>query len=141
MFVLTTSQQVTLGVAYKDKAGNPAVVDGAPAWSISNPELAEIIASDDGFSATVRALGGIGSVQVAVAADADLGEGIKQLIATLDIDIVAGEAVVAAISTGTAEEQPVADPAPVDPAPVDPAPTDPAPVDPAPTDPPADPAV
>jgi len=145
--IITVDQQVTLSVAFTDKAGNPAFVDGDPVWT-STDAAVEIVATDSPFVVIARSTG-VGVAQVRVEADADLGEGVKPVTALADVEVVAGEAIAAVIAAGTPEDKPVpvveepapADPAPVDPAPVDPAPVDPAPVDPAPVDPPADPAV
>lgn len=110
MLILTDSQQVVLSVAFLDKKGNPAQVDGAPQWTVSDAALLSVTAAADGMSATVAAMGPTtapnASVQVSVTADVDLGAGLKPLIGTLDVSIVAGEAVQASINAGTPTEQP-----------------------------------
>lgn len=104
--ILTDSQQVQLSVAFADKKGNPAKVDGAPAWSVSDPAILTVTAAPDGLSAVVAAVGPIGTAQVSLKADADLGAGVKEVIGTLDIGVVAGEAVSAVLTGGAPTEQP-----------------------------------
>jgi hypothetical protein len=123
MLNLTVTQQSALTVAYVDAAGNPAIVDGDPVWSVTDPAIVELTAGATPFEIVARATGVIGTAQVSVTADADLGEGVRSLVTTLDVTVVAGEAVAGNISTAPAEEQP----APVDPAE---APTGPDPIDP-----------
>jgi len=103
--ILKDSQKVSASVEFKTAAGNPAVVEGAPVWASSNAAIVEVVASEDGLSAVARAVGPIGSSQISVSADADLGEGVKPIVGTQDIEVVAGEAVTVGITVGTPEEQ------------------------------------
>lgn len=135
MLILTPTQQSNLSVEYVDANGNLALVDGDPVWSVSDPTVAEIVPGPTPFEVTVRATGVTGTTQVSVIADADLGDGLNELIEVLDVTVGAGEAVNANITTAAPTEQevvvedpvataPAADPAVVaDPAvetPVDP---------------------
>jgi hypothetical protein len=106
MLILTDEQQVTLSVAFKTAKGNPATVDGAPTWRSSDDSIATVEPSADGLSAVVKAAGPVGTVQVSVEADADLGTGSRLITGTLDIDVRAAEAVVADIAAGAPETQP-----------------------------------
>jgi hypothetical protein len=106
MLLLTDTQQVDLSVAFLDKAGNPAVVDGAPVWSSSDDTVLTVTAAADGLSATAVATGKLGQAQVSVTADADLGAGTTSISGTLDVTVQAGSAVVANIAAGTPTEKP-----------------------------------
>ena len=75
-----------------DKHGNPAKVDGAPVWAISDPGLLTIAQDDDGMAGAIGGAGPIGVGQLTVTADADLGDGVKTITGTADIEVVAGEA-------------------------------------------------
>lgn len=71
-----------------------------------------------------------GTATINVVADADLGDGVTQIAGTLDIQVVAGQAIALAvtaelITAAVSNPSPVATPAPVA---VDPAPTNVAPV-------------
>lgn len=99
--VLTDIQEATLSVAFVDAAGNPAVVDGAPAWAVSDAALLSITPAADGMSAVVSANGPLGTGQVSVSADADMGAGVTTIAGTLDIEVLASAAVSIAISAGT----------------------------------------
>lgn len=102
---LTDTQQCDLEVAFADKKGAPAVVDGAPVWSSSDENVAKVTASADGMKATIVS-NAPGSAQISVTADADLGTGVTALVGTLDLVVVPGAAVVANLTTGTPTEQP-----------------------------------
>lgn len=101
MLILTDVQQVPLAVAFKDAAGNPAAVDGAPVWTSSDPTIVTVTASADGLSATAVAVGPLGQAQVSAAADADLGSGVTTITGVLDITVQASEAVNALVTAGT----------------------------------------
>lgn len=103
--ILKDSQKFSAGVKYVTAKGNPAPVDGVPEWSVSDPTILSVEPAADGMSAEVKAIGPLGSCQVSNTADADLGEGTKSIIGTLDVDVVAGEAVAAVIEAGAPSEQ------------------------------------
>jgi hypothetical protein len=98
MLTLQDNQTVSASIAPVDAKGNPAQVDGVPSWSSSDPGLLTVVASADGLSAVIAAVGPLGTAQLQVAADADLGEGIVPLVATADITIVGGQAVALTIN-------------------------------------------
>jgi hypothetical protein len=103
--VLTDTQFVELGpIQAVDARGNPARIDGAPAWSVSAPELISLTVSADGLSATAAAAGPLGSAQIIVKADADLGEGVTEITGTLDVEVIAGQAVGIRIPAGQPAE-------------------------------------
>lgn len=112
---LTATQEAVVEVTYADRLGNPANVDGAPAWTVSNSSIVEVVATEDPNIFVIRATGTLGTSQVTVTADADLGDGVREILATEDITVVAAEAVNATIVFGAPREQPLPDPAPVDP--------------------------
>jgi len=101
--VLTDEQKVPLVLAPKTAAGNPAALDGAPVWTVSDETVLELTVSEDGLSASVAAKG-LGSAQVSVVADADLDEGeTREISGVLDIVVVAAEAASLGISAGVPE--------------------------------------
>lgn len=106
--LITVDQQINGSVAFTDRNGNPAVVDGVPAWSSSDPAVLAVTPADDGMSALVVPVGPLGTAQVSVRADADLGEGVREIIGTADVEVVAGEAVAAVVTFGAPEPRPAA---------------------------------
>lgn len=98
---LKLTEKLPLSIEVKDALGNAAQVDGAPAWALSNPDLGSLIVADNGLSATFFPSTAVGQVEVQVLADADLGEGVKQLLGTLVIDLISGEAVSVSIVAGS----------------------------------------
>lgn len=105
MLTLTATQQCRLSVNITDKKGNPAQIDGRPVWGSSDGAVLTITDDADGMGATIIA-GSTGTAQVNVAADADLGEGVVAIVGLLDVTVVAGQAAMLALATGTPEEQP-----------------------------------
>jgi hypothetical protein len=107
MLLLTDSQQCVLGpVVPKSKGGNPAPIDGKPVWTVSDPTILTLTVTDDGLSATVVSTGKLGTSQVAVSADADLGEGVTTISGTVDVTVQAGAAVTLEVPTGAPTEKP-----------------------------------
>lgn len=83
-----------------DSFGNPARVDGVPVWGVSDESILDVGPSADGLSAIVSAVGTVGVAQVTVSADADLGDGVRELTGILDVEVLAGEAVALSITAG-----------------------------------------
>lgn len=106
MLTLTDSQQVNLKVAFADKAGNPASVDGAPVWTSSDDTVLTVTAAADGLSAVAASTGKLGTAQVTVTADADLGAGNTPIAGTLDVQVLAGQAVSAVVAADAPTEKP-----------------------------------
>jgi hypothetical protein len=102
---LTDTQKVSASIQPVDVHGHPALVDGIPVWTTSDPTLLEVVPSLDGMNAEILASGEIGIGQVIVEADADLGEGVVTLTGILDVTVIGGAAVALEISVGTPEEQ------------------------------------
>lgn len=101
--ILKSDQKVALSVAFIDAAGNPASIDGVPVWSVSAPGIVSLEVAEDGRSAVAIADGPTGNVTISVVADADLGEGSREIVGVLGIQVVSGEAVFVALSAGTPE--------------------------------------
>lgn len=79
-------------LGFKTKHGKPAKVDGAPVWSSTTSDVIEIDQDADGMSATIHAVGE-GEAVLQITADADLGEGVKPLVAQRNIQVLPGDAV------------------------------------------------
>jgi len=107
-YTLPVDKMIVVQVSYVDSAGNPAAIDGLVGWSSSNSSIAAI-APDTGDSSICSIIpqGTLGSSQITATADADLGDGVKPLITTMDLTVVAGEAVAGTINV-VADPQPIA---------------------------------
>lgn len=104
-FTLVDSQKVTITPKFVDKKGNPARVDGKPEWLVDNPNVLALTPADDGLSCVVAAVGPLGTAKVSLKADADLGEGVKEIGGFLDVEVVGGEAVSVELTPGEVSEQ------------------------------------
>ena len=101
---LSVTQKVELHLQPVDSRGNPAPVDGAPAWDVSDPSLIDLVPSTDGLSAVAAAKGPLGHVQITARADARLGPDVREIMGGLEIDLVPAEAVALGISAGEPAE-------------------------------------
>lgn len=101
---LTASQRCELNVAFVDKKGNAAPVQSID-WLVDNSELLQLLPSDVATNCPIVPKGPLGTANVTVKADADLGDGVTEIIGTLEVKIVAGQAVTVEIVPGTPTEQ------------------------------------
>lgn len=91
---MQTGTHASLQVKWVDKNGQAAKVDGQTSWESVDPLMLEVTVNQaDSTAATLYAPGPVGSTQVHATADADMGEGIKTITATLDVTVITGEAV------------------------------------------------
>jgi hypothetical protein len=97
------TEKFSVAISVVDAKGNPAVIDGVPAWSVSDPAGLALVAAADGLSAVITAVGPLGSFQATVEVDADLGVGVKALIGILDVEVVGSEAVAITFLPGVPE--------------------------------------
>lgn len=102
--ILRDSQKTELSYTATSRKGNPAMV-ADPAWSSSNESVASVTASADGSSATVVAVGPVGTATITLTGDADLGAGVVPVRGELDIEVVAGNAAVFNITAADPTEQ------------------------------------
>jgi hypothetical protein len=82
----------TATIAVTDKFGNPASIDGLPVWESTDETIAAVNPSADGLSCTVISTGKMGTVQINVRLDADLGDGVRELNGMALLDVSAGAA-------------------------------------------------
>lgn len=88
---------VVVAVGYVDAQGDEAEVDGDVAWASSEDAIATAtVDPDDSAICTISSVS-LGTAQISATADADLGDGTRSLVCTLDVTVVAGEAVAGTI--------------------------------------------
>jgi hypothetical protein len=103
MLVLPIDHTAIASITPVDAKGNPAPVEGVPTWASSNPAMLTVTPrADDGsgvYKADLVPAGAVGTCQVNVSADADLGTGVTTITGILDVQTAAGQAVGFTIST------------------------------------------
>jgi len=100
MLVLPNDHKVTASIQPVDAKGNPATIDGLASWSSSSTDIVTVTnISTDSLSADVVPGTALGTAQINVTADADLGGGVTTINGVLDVQVVAGQAVGFTIST------------------------------------------
>jgi hypothetical protein len=98
-YTLPNDHQVQVKITYVDAKGHPAAVDGVVTWTSSNENVATVTAdSADSTLATIVPGADVGQVQIVARGDADLGEGVREIITPMDVTVVGGEAVAGTIS-------------------------------------------
>lgn len=85
----------TVSVEWKDAGGNIVGVEkGTVKWASSDPATVECtVSTGNPAIANLHAPGPVGKVQIHATADADLGQGVKTVTATYDVEVIEGEAV------------------------------------------------
>lgn len=91
LITITNEQKVMVTLAPTTAAGNPAILDGAPVWTVTSGD-ATLEVAEDGLSAYLVSGAADVTSQVEVTADADLGEGIVTLTDVIDLAVVAAQA-------------------------------------------------
>ena len=100
MFTIKKGKSRIVSVKFLDADGAEAKVDGVPVWTVSPEGGSTIIVSDDGLTATVKNIAPLKGQVLTLKADADLGEGIKEITASEDFETLSGEAVSVQLSVG-----------------------------------------
>lgn len=102
LFTLTDEQKVSVTVSFTTQAGNPAPVE-SKAWAVSNPDVLDLVVSDDGNTATVSAKA-LGTCQLTLKADPNLDPAVtEEILGVQDFEVVAAKAVNVILTPGTPE--------------------------------------
>ena len=91
LITITNEQKVMVTLAPTTEAGNPAILDGIPTWTVVQGD-ATLEVSEDGLSAFLVSGEAEVNSQIEVTADADLGEGVVTLTDVIDLAVVAAQA-------------------------------------------------
>jgi len=92
---IAANQSRAVSVQFTNENGRPAKVEGEVTWASSDEAVATVSTNaSDPLQALVIAGPKSGEVKIIATADADLGEGVTTVEATLDVEVLArGEAV------------------------------------------------
>lgn len=106
---MTSTQKFTVEVEPRDHRGNPALIQGAVAWSVDPEGIVDIIpSSPDGISAEVIAGGPVGDCVVTATADADTSDGVVKISGELNVTVRAGQAETLSLTPSEPVEQQLA---------------------------------
>jgi hypothetical protein len=112
MVDITTEQHVSFVFQVKDGRGRPKPVEGTPTAVSSDETVATVtLTAGDGtaWNGDVTSVAP-GSARIAVNADADLGEGVQDVIGTMDVVVTLDDrtgARMVELTAGTPEDKPV----------------------------------
>ena len=115
MTILNPGRPRRLTAEFYDTAGRPARVDGSPFWAVSNPDAVEIIPTASDFAVRIvrKEPPVFGPVEVTATADADLGEGVREMILRATFSIPEPEAEAGELVVGEEEVPPAPEPDPI----------------------------
>jgi len=91
LITITNEEKVQVTLAPTTAAGNPATLDGAPVWTVTEGD-ATLDVAVDGLSAFLISGAANTNSKITVTADADLGEGVVTLTDTIDLAVVLASA-------------------------------------------------
>lgn len=100
LITITNEEKVQVTLSPTTAAGNPATLDGAPVWTVTEGD-ATVEVSADGMSAFLVSGAPDTNSKITITADADLGEGVVSLEDTVDLAVVLASASVLGIVVGT----------------------------------------
>ena len=102
---LTIDEKIQVQLVITDRAGHPAGFDTTPVWAASSAALT-VEAAPDGMSAWLVSADVVeDAVMVTVRGDADLGDGVREIIGTLQVNVSSGEAQFVELEAGTPEQK------------------------------------
>lgn len=112
--LVRNDQVLNFNPRFEDDHGNEADALGStPSWTLSNPDIGELVVSEDGRAATFVPNGKKGVAQIGIIVDADPGAAEVPLVGTADVQVLSGLASVIKLE-GVLAPKPVATPAPTD---------------------------
>ena len=96
---LPANSSVDVTVTFVNANGLPVDVQNGVTWESSDTAIATVTAKDDPHLATITAGPSAGEAEVFATGDADLGEGVREVEAVLQVTVIAkGEAIGGEIS-------------------------------------------
>lgn len=106
---ISVDQQARIRLAVTDRGGNPAKIDGVPDWASSDPGVMTVTAdANDPMVALCVPFDDAADLLVDVTAtvDADLGDGMQQLVGVLNWAITGGSARFVGLTVEGLEDKP-----------------------------------
>ena len=96
---ITNAQKINVTLAPTTQSGKPARLDGKPSWDVVSGN-STVERSDDGLSADLISSDDPGVTEILVKADADLGEGVEEISATIVLTVEGEHAANLGITVG-----------------------------------------
>lgn len=107
---INTDQRIPVSLVFKDNRGRVATVHGAPVWASSDETVLSVAPDEDGLSGFINSVAP-GTARVTFTADADMGEGVREIVGfSEDVNVSlapAGEATVIEVALGSPEDKPL----------------------------------
>lgn len=107
--ILTDTQDCPLSLTARDRKGASAALQTVT-WESSDPAVLTVTVDASDMTKALASAVTAGTVVVTVTADADVTDGVVNIVGTLDVVIGAGQATVVEITAGAPVEQPAGSP-------------------------------
>ena len=105
---LSTDQKVKVTLAPVTATGGPATLDGEPEWTVESGDCT-VVPEPGGLSAYIHCGPTIGASVIKVAADADLGAGVRTIEDLVNVEVTNAEAAALGLTVGAPEPADVVD--------------------------------
>jgi len=108
----TTEQTLPFGFQVVDGRGRVVAIDGEPTCTVSDETVCTVSIADNGDNTWSGELSSVaeGAARLTIQADADLGAGIQEVLATLDVTVTLDPRTserMASVTAGTPADKPV----------------------------------
>lgn len=100
------NQGQDVALRFKNSAGQEVSVDGIPQWSVDDTSICQVEPAGDGLSARIVSVGGVGTTNVRVTADADVGPGFSNIEGVLEVTVTESGAVMVEFVLGNVFDRP-----------------------------------
>lgn len=109
--MVPAGNQINLAVQFLKPNGQPGIVDGIPVWASADETFFTLVdTAADGLASKGRHMGNETAagqvVQLTCTADADLGTGVRPVVAMIELEAGAAEVTTAVITPGALEPIP-----------------------------------
>lgn len=93
-------QEVPVSVRFLDDHGRVVAVDGVPTWEAGDTTIIDLAVEADGMSAVVKSRGPAGHTTVTVRADAQVGDGVREITGVLEVEVTESGAMTVEFTVG-----------------------------------------
>jgi len=101
---LKIGKKLPFSLVVTDVAGNPVDVE-SPVFTVSDPAILAIELNADGKSGFVLPVGPLATANLNFTGDGDLGDGVKEITATGELQVFPGDAAIVGIQFGEEVDQ------------------------------------
>lgn len=99
-FIDLDQASISSALDLRNKAGEQVTPDTPPVWTLGNPTVASVAVAADGMSAVFTPLA-VGTTSVNVTLDAELGEGVREMVLSGELEVTPGDIATGEVTFGS----------------------------------------